>query len=167
MSFLSGICTGKVALDRSPSTSQTIHLRSNIKHRAMQKMASTIPHFLLPRGSLILRDQSHILPRTIGPAHRWSQRCQYATASASSKPRVLEKPDKFRPPSHGRRLKEHLPKHYGPELTATEKVVQKTKQYPNMFPPEGSFMFWFLTNTSLHMFITLVGQFHKGKDCWN
>lgn len=33
----------------------------------------------------------------------------------------------------------------------------KTKRYPNMMPPEGSFMWRFLTDRRLHMWITLVG----------
>ena len=82
--------------------------------------------------------------------------CRYASASAT-KPIRLEKPTKFVPPSHGKRLKQHIPRHYGPGLTQVQKKEQATKKYPNMMPPEGTFMYWFLTNRGIHSFISLVG----------
>ena len=74
----------------------------------------------------------------------------------TARPIRLEKPIKFVPPSHGKRLKQQIPRHYGPELTQTQKTEQATKQYPHMMPPPGTFMFWFLTNRTIHVFITLV-----------
>ncbi|KAL9103389.1 MAG: hypothetical protein Q9163_001565 [Psora crenata] len=70
-------------------------------------------------------------------------------------PRVLEKPAKFSPPSHGKRIKEHMPRHYGPELSQQQKVEQETKQYPRMMPPPGTFMHWFLTTHRIHTWITM------------
>jgi len=116
-------------------------------------MATVIPPFLLPRGLAIRGHRIQDLRQL--PLVRHSLSCHYASASPS-KPRTLEKPTKFRPPSHGQRLKEHVPRHYGPELTKEQKTEQKTKQYPRMMPPEGSFMFWFLTNQTIHLVITLV-----------
>ena len=81
--------------------------------------------------------------------------CRHASADAVKTIR-LEKPTNFVPPSHGRRLKKDLPRHYGPELTSTQKTTQATKKYPNMMPPPGTFMFWFLTNRRIHAFISLV-----------
>ena len=82
----------------------------------------------------------------------------YRNASSSaSKPRVLEKPTKFNPPSHPARLNRAPPRRFqGPELSARELEAQKTRKYPHMFPDEGSFMRWFLTNRSIHTWITLV-----------
>lgn len=68
------------------------------------------------------------------------------------KPRVLEKPDKFRPPSHPARLRSKPRYTYGPDLTPT----QRTRRYPHMMPPEGTFMHWFLTNRVIHLWISLV-----------
>ncbi|KAI9675086.1 MAG: hypothetical protein M1817_001494 [Caeruleum heppii] len=75
---------------------------------------------------------------------------------SSHKPIVLEKPTKFNPPSHPARLQKSPPRSYaGPPLSAQQREAQKTRQYPHMMPPEGSFMHWFLTNRSIHIWITL------------
>ena len=100
------------------------------------------------RLSLLRRTVPLVFRRT-GPTHR------YASAGPQ-KDRILEKPAKFNPPSHGRRLKENAPRNYGPELTQAEKAEQETKYYPNMMPPKGTFLYWLLTSTSIHLFITLV-----------
>jgi len=76
-------------------------------------------------------------------------------APETDKSRILEKPAKFNPPSHGsRRVR---PRSYpGPRITDAEREAMKTKRYPNMMPPEGSFLWRFLTDRKLHMWITLV-----------
>ncbi|KAH7054606.1 hypothetical protein B0J12DRAFT_709980 [Macrophomina phaseolina] len=82
--------------------------------------------------------------------------------SEDGKPLVLEKPDKFRPPSHPARLPSSRKKpqySYGPRLTPEELAAQGRKKYPNMMPPEGSFMHWFLTNRMLHVYISLAVLF--------
>ncbi|KAL9048720.1 MAG: hypothetical protein Q9162_007581 [Coniocarpon cinnabarinum] len=72
----------------------------------------------------------------------------------TDKSRILEKPSRFNPPSHGaRRVKPRM--YPGPKLTAEEEQTQSTRRYPNMMPPEGTFMHWFLTGRSLHVWITL------------
>lgn len=126
----------------------------------------TIPQFLLPRGipstrafqSLTRANVTHHRIRTT------TRRC----ASDNSKPRVLEQPDKFRPPSHpARRVVQtrngrvlgREPINYGPKLTEKEREEQKRKQYPNMFPPEGTVMHKFLTNRWIHIWIAMVGSF--------
>ncbi|KAL8730301.1 MAG: hypothetical protein Q9166_004184 [cf. Caloplaca sp. 2 TL-2023] len=43
----------------------------------------------------------------------------------------------------------------GPPLSQAQKEEQKFKKYPNMMPPEGTFMFWFLNSRLLHMSICL------------
>ncbi|KAF6230405.1 hypothetical protein HO133_004747 [Letharia lupina] len=70
-------------------------------------------------------------------------------------PRILEKPTKFNPPSHGKRLKQQIPRHYGPQLTGEQRNEQQTKKYPNMMPAPGTFMHWFLTSRGIHTFISL------------
>lgn len=77
---------------------------------------------------------------------------RYASTTPPPKPRVLEKPDKFRPPSHPSRLRSKPKYQYGPDLSQE----QKTKRYPHMMPPEGTFLHWFLTNRSIHVWISMV-----------
>lgn len=72
---------------------------------------------------------------------------------AVPKPRLLEKPERFNPPSHSARLPRKN-KTYGAPVTPQEAERQKTRQYPHMMPPEGSFMFWFLTNRIIHVIIS-------------
>ena len=118
-------------------------------------MSAPIPPVFLPRGYKLPYVQ---LPRPVRPppiCYRTPIICRNASASAS-KPRVLEKPTKFNPPSHGKRLKQQVPRSYGPQLTEEQKTEQEKKQYPHMMPPEGTFMYWFLTNRGIHTFITLV-----------
>lgn len=73
-----------------------------------------------------------------------------------SKPIVLEKPERFNPPSHGARLPRSTPKHYGGPLTHDEIQTQKTKDYPGLPPPPNTWSHWFINNRHIHMFITLV-----------
>jgi len=82
-------------------------------------------------------------------------------ASSSSKPvpkgRLLEKPTRFNPPSHPARLpRRNRQPAFSVPLSAKEKEQQKTKQYPHMMPPEGTFFHWFLTNRTIHVWITMV-----------
>lgn len=89
-----------------------------------------------------------------GKAHK---RTASPAAREESQGKVLEKPDRFRPPSHPQKLRSPAPiRHYGPSLSAEERAAQRKRKYPNMMPPEGSFMFWFLTNRTIHMWIPLV-----------
>jgi hypothetical protein len=82
-------------------------------------------------------------------------------ASSSSKPvpkgRLLEKPTRFNPPSHPARLpRRNRQPAFSVPLSAKEKEQQKTKQYPHMMPPQGTFFHWFLTNRTIHVWITMV-----------
>ncbi|KAL9639987.1 MAG: hypothetical protein Q9164_000565 [Protoblastenia rupestris] len=117
-------------------------------------MTALIPHFLLPREYLLPRHQVQSLRALRVVPKRNPATCRFAS-SRTSKPRVLEKPTRFNPPSHGRRIKEHIPRHYGPELTQQQEAAQETRQYPNMMPPKGTFMHWFLTNRGIHTWITM------------
>jgi hypothetical protein len=84
-------------------------------------------------------------------------RPRYASNSApiTNKSQILEKPTRFNPPSHGaRRVQRKI--YPGPRLSEAEAIQQKTRKYPNMMPPEGSFMHNFLTDRRLHVWISLV-----------
>ncbi|KAI1447407.1 hypothetical protein F5Y02DRAFT_23629 [Annulohypoxylon stygium] len=72
-----------------------------------------------------------------------------------SKPLVLEKPERFNPPSHGARLPRSIPKHYGGELSETEFKAQTARQYPGLPPPPDTWAHWFLNHRGIHLFITL------------
>ncbi|EXJ82615.1 hypothetical protein A1O3_06428 [Capronia epimyces CBS 606.96] len=78
-----------------------------------------------------------------------------ATQGGHGKPIVLEQPDKFRPPSHPARLNRRPPRAYNQGTTTEEKQQQKTRSYPHMFPDEGTFMHWFLTDRKIHIWITM------------
>ncbi|KAJ9648007.1 hypothetical protein H2199_001784 [Coniosporium tulheliwenetii] len=119
-------------------------------------MASApVPRFLLPRPYLPLLRHQRALRRQ--PALLIASRNASSKSSRNDKPIVLEKPDKFRPPSHGARLPPRKqPQYtYGASLTDEQIAAQKAKQYPHMMPPEGSFTHWILTNRMLHTWISL------------
>lgn len=81
---------------------------------------------------------------------------RHASTNSPPKPR-LEKPERFNPPSHPARIRAK-PRYYGAPLKEHERQAQKTRKYPHMMPPEGTFMHWFLTDRSLHLYISLVGS---------
>ncbi|KKK13248.1 hypothetical protein P175DRAFT_0517814 [Aspergillus ochraceoroseus IBT 24754] len=121
----------------------------------------TIPRFLLPRGIpstrtlLALSAARNTTTSTSGPNAR---RC--ASTNPNSKPRVLAQPDKFRPPSHpARRVVQtrngKVVNYPGPKLSEKEQEEQKTRQYPHMFPPEGTVMYKFLTHRWIHIWIAM------------
>ncbi|RDW62765.1 hypothetical protein BP5796_11067 [Coleophoma crateriformis] len=114
-------------------------------------MASTtaIPRFLLPQRGAIWRAR---LPT---PATFMRQYSSKVKPKKPSSPLVLEKPAKFNPPSHGARLRKEGPRYPGPDLSAEEKARQQKTKYPNMMPPEGTFMHWFINNRSIHMIISI------------
>lgn len=104
---------------------------------------------LIPRASLTLHSrqlQHRLIATTVRHA---------SSTTPPPKPRLLEKPERFNPPSHPSRLRSKQ-RYTGPPLSEHERKAQKTRKYPHMMPAEGTFMFWFLTNRPLHMWITLV-----------
>ncbi|KAG9235476.1 hypothetical protein BJ875DRAFT_270574 [Amylocarpus encephaloides] len=117
----------------------------------------TVPRFLLPRrGSIWQRPQVRNITFKPKPkASRQPPKTTEKSQAQSTKPLVLEKPAKFNPPSHGQRRVKAGPRYPGPSLSEEQIHRQKTKKYPTMMPPEGSFMRWFLTNRSIHMYITM------------
>ncbi|ATZ57057.1 hypothetical protein BCIN_14g02380 [Botrytis cinerea B05.10] len=117
-------------------------------------MSSTasIPRFLLPLRSPLWSVSSKTTKTTIRNA---STKSKNNASKKSPKPLVLEKPTKFNPPSHPARLRKDPPRYPGPQLSAEEIARQSVKKYPNMMPPEGTFMHWFLNNKSIHIWIAL------------
>lgn len=136
-----------------------------------------IPHFLLPRGLPTARTL-RTLQQTQHAGHGFNtstRRCFSESRSVAARPkrvtdksRVLSQPDKFRPPSHPQRLVNQArtsptgqPVNYGRALSAEERAAQDEKQYPNMFPPEGTVMFKFLTSRWIHIWIAMVRSTHR------
>ncbi|KAI0439777.1 hypothetical protein F4803DRAFT_25844 [Xylaria telfairii] len=76
-------------------------------------------------------------------------------AADPSKPIVLEKPERFNPPSHGSRLPRSTPRHYGGSMTAEEVQAQSQRTYPGLPPPPNTWSHWFINSRGIHMFITL------------
>ena len=111
--------------------------------RAMSSLRS-----LVPRAGFTLHSKQ-LRQRWLRPSIR------HASNNPPPKPRVLEKPDKFRPPSHPSRIRSK-PRYTGPPLSENERQAQKTRRYPHMMPAEGTFLHWFLSNRAIHVWITLV-----------
>jgi hypothetical protein len=134
----------------TPSNNQTINC------------SSKMPLQNLPRPSSLSQSLTPFRARKPNICLQLTrQRLRHASSTTPSKasnlrPLVLEKPDKFRPPSHPARIKAKNPRSFGPALSEEDKVRQKTKKYPNMFPPEGTVMFKFLTSRMLHVYICMV-----------
>ncbi|KAL3439421.1 hypothetical protein BDV09DRAFT_2007 [Aspergillus tetrazonus] len=121
---------------------------------------AAIPPFLLPGGvpstrAILSLSRSSRIGR-LPPTHR----CASTNSSSdnSQKPRVLAQPDKFRPPSHpARRVvptrNGKVVNYPGPKFSEKEEAERAKKKYPNMFPPEGTVMFRFLTSRWIHVWI--------------
>jgi len=120
-------------------------------------MASTtaIPRFLLPQRGHIWGKSLH----TIRYASTKAKPAKKTSKPVASKPLVLEKPAKFNPPSHPQRIRTAPRQYPGPQVSKEDAERQGTKKYPNMMPPKGTFMYWFMRNKSVHLYITLVS-------CW-
>ncbi|KAG6003891.1 hypothetical protein E4U43_000830 [Claviceps pusilla] len=124
-------------------------------------LRTIIPRFLLPLQGPLWRGVHIPLSQNV--------LVRFASSSSSSsshsgahgqKPIVLEKPTKFTPPSHGSRLKRNaVPRHYGPELTASEMAAQNRRDYPGLMAPEGTWSHWFWHSRLLHTFITMGALF--------
>ncbi|KAF2842151.1 hypothetical protein M501DRAFT_998403 [Patellaria atrata CBS 101060] len=129
-----------------------------ILYNIIRMTTASIPRFLLPRGEELLR-RSNVIPNRIVLPITLHLQARNASTSKAPKPKpsnILEKPEKFNPPSHPARLvKNKMPRIYGTPLSQQQKEEQKKKKYPNMMPPEGTFMHWFLTNKGIHIWISM------------
>lgn len=113
---------------------------------------AVIPRFLLPLQSPLWRGIR--IPLSPSVSVRYA-----STDKPAGKPHktiVLEKPAKFNPPSHGSRPKRHVPKHYGPQLSAADIAQQNAKHYPGLMAPEGTWSHWFWHARLLHTVITMA-----------
>ena len=117
-----------------------------------------IPRFLLPRGPLSGDSFSKfVVTETITIRRQGLQRGYASGKAAASKPKMLDKPTRFNPPSHPAHLNKAPPRQYpGPPLPFGEQEAQKTRSYPHMMPRPGTWMHWFLTTRSIHVWITMV-----------
>lgn len=121
---------------------------SSSKHFTFISIAMASIRLLAPRASLTLHSRQ-LQHRLLLPSIR------HASTTTPPKPRVLEKPDRFNPPSHPSRRAR--PRQYpGPPLSEHERQKQQTRKYPHMMPAEGTFMFKFLTSRAIHMWLSLV-----------
>ncbi|KAL2873333.1 hypothetical protein SGCOL_011539 [Colletotrichum sp. CLE4] len=133
----------------------------------MTTSATTLlPRFLLPALSPMWRAAATSTGRPAATAASAALRrnAVWTIRYASSKPTkagqkgplILEKPAKFNPPSHGARLpKNNGPKHYGGPLSGQEVRAQRTREYPGMMAPEGTWAHWFFNSRKVHLFISL------------
>ena len=149
------------------------------QRRAAQTMATlqSIPRLLVPRASFLLRPQPRSIiplptatifryassssnPKTLSEQFRKRQQQQKATP-------VIPQPDKYRPPSHGARTPRSQTEYrsYGPALTEEDKLRMRTKKYPNMMSPEGTFSHWFFNNRIIHLWISMVRNVSKLPRC--
>ena len=126
-----------------------------------------IPRFLLPGGVRGLR--AGISPGHLSLRNSANFTTTQTKRNSNDPKRTLSQPDKFRPPSHPARrvvqtrngkIQTREPVNYpGPRLSDKEREAQKNRQYPNMFPPEGTVMFKFLTSRWIHIWIAMVLSF--------
>lgn len=111
-------------------------------------MAALRPSLAPSAFALHSRQLQRMLARPVG--------LRYASSKPPPpKPRLLEKPERFNPPSHPSRLRSK-PRSYGAPLSDRERQAQKTRTYPHMMPAEGTFTYWFLTNKTIHLWISIV-----------
>lgn len=127
---------------------------------------SSIPRFLLPQSGLIWRranlgNQLRASPELLTVRHASNHTAK--PAGKKGKVMILEKPERFNPPSHGARLprKTNRPEqqHYGGALSGEEVAAQRTKEYPGLPAPQGTWAHWFWNSKALHLTITMVGCF--------
>lgn len=137
----------------------------------------SIPRFLLPQagpvwpranlGKAQLRTLEPLVVRYASSSNAAKGHGKPGTPKSKAKPSVmvLEKPEKFVPPSHGTRLPnkarqqqhQQQQQHYGGSLSGEELAAQRTREYPGMPPPRGTWAHWFWTSRALHLTITMVG----------
>jgi len=138
-----------------------------------RELQSLLPMFRLrptPLAALRLRlPAQKFTKRNLTSSPRTSSA---TTTPVTDKSRILEKPARFNPPSHGSRRARPTRNYPGPRMTEEQLEAQKSKSYPNMMPPEGSFMHSFLLSRRLHLVITLVRfprvsllSFNKTEEC--
>ncbi|KAH6850913.1 hypothetical protein B0I37DRAFT_124330 [Chaetomium sp. MPI-CAGE-AT-0009] len=121
----------------------------------MASATASIPRFLLPQSGVIWRRAAPTPTSASAPSRIFLR-------LASTKPnpppvrRVLAKPERFNPPSHGARLPKNTPpRHYGGDLSYEEVSAQAVRDYPGLEPPKNTFAHRFLHNRWIHVVITV------------
>ncbi|KAK1761367.1 hypothetical protein QBC47DRAFT_369866 [Echria macrotheca] len=111
----------------------------------MATRTPTIPKFLLPQTGRIWRTRR-------SPSTK-----RFASSSPPQKPPVLEKPERFNPPSHGARLprSSSMPKHYGGQLSKEEAIAQIKREYPGLMAPGGTLAYRIIYSKWIHLTITI------------
>ncbi|KAH6640786.1 hypothetical protein F5144DRAFT_561638 [Chaetomium tenue] len=121
----------------------------------MASATASIPRFLLPQSGLIWR-RAGPTPTSASAPGRIFLRFASTKPNPPTGGRVLAKPERFNPPSHGARLPKNTPpRHYGGELSYEEASAQAVKDYPGMAPPEHTIAHRFLHNRWIHVVITV------------
>ncbi|KAI2632039.1 hypothetical protein GGR54DRAFT_14706 [Hypoxylon sp. NC1633] len=149
----------KAALNKG-ATSKLVTLPSTTKPATSKPATSkpvtpattTQPVPSTPVSNSVLKTEA--VPETPVPAAK-STTAPVSKQVDPSKPLVLEKPEKFNPPSHGARLPRSTPKHYGGAMSDAELQAQIEKTYPGLPPPENTWTHSFLNSRGTHLFITL------------
>ncbi|KAL2265444.1 hypothetical protein VTJ83DRAFT_6544 [Remersonia thermophila] len=109
-----------------------------------------------PPARHLLRQATGLLRRRPSPAPRFLLLLLRRSSSATKPPpKVLAKPERFTPPSHGSRLPRKTPRHYGGDLSAEEKAAQEVREYPGMPPAPGSQAHRILHSRWIHVVITV------------
>lgn len=124
----------------------------------MASSTASIPRFLLPQSGLIWRRAAPPSPATAASRRILTRLASGSTTKPNppTGPRVLAKPERFNPPSHGARLpKKTLPRHYGGDLSAEEAAAQAQREYPFTAPSPSTRAHWFLNNRWIHVAITV------------
>ncbi|KAL2256183.1 hypothetical protein VTK26DRAFT_2057 [Humicola hyalothermophila] len=137
----SGLIWRRVAAGRSAGPSTTSSVSAPASRRILLRLASS--------GSSSSDSQQ---------AGRFSRPSQQTSQEPSpSGQRVLAKPERFNPPSHGARLprKNSTPRHYGGELSTEEVKAQEQRDYPGMMAPKGTRAYWFWHSRWIHVAITV------------
>lgn len=120
--------------------------------------SSAIPRFLLPQAGRIWQ-RANLGNRLRSPDLPVVRHASSISKDAKGKPIVLEKPERFNPPSHGARLpNKNRPQqfqHYGGSLSPEDQAAQRRREYPGLPAPEGTWDHWFWHNRALHMTITM------------
>lgn len=124
---------------------------------------SSIPRFLLPRRGPMWQTQLASASRQAPARSMTTTAARHAKTQPPNAGNILEKPAKFNPPSHGARLPRrtgtaNVPpsQHYGGDLSAAEQAAQRTRQYPGMMAPPGTWAHWFWTSRLFHMTLTMT-----------
>ncbi|KAI8965027.1 hypothetical protein F5Y11DRAFT_344992 [Daldinia sp. FL1419] len=122
------------------------------KHSAPTK---PLPNTATTKAAPVSKEDPPQTPIIKGSTSSFTSKPEASKPADPSKPLVLEKPERFNPPSHGARLPRSTPRHYGGPMSDAELQAQSVKTYPGLPPPENTWTHWFINSRGIHLFITL------------